>query len=157
MTKHGYTMGAFLAALVMVGLLSGLAHRPMQYAEGGQRHAFVAIAPSEAPALHNDTNQPASPQRENEPLVENEFITISVAYPNPASQQVNFQYRIHQPQQLFRIAISDVLGAEWRWYTLLPEESLLSINVEHLPPGVYFYSLWMKERIVVTRKLIVKH
>ena len=81
---------------------------------------------------------------------------LSNAYPNPASSSVNFDYSVVSGSAA-SIIIRNVLGLIVKDAPLKNVAGKLSVNALDLPDGVYFYSLNVDGKVVVTRKLIVKH
>ena len=89
-------------------------------------------------------------------LYESEDITLSDAYPNPVSEYAIIQYRFFDETMEAKILIHNVLGSIVGEYKLLPVENQLKISTQELNPGVYFYTLYLDNKGLVTKKLIVK-
>ena len=89
-------------------------------------------------------------------LYESEDITLSDAYPNPVSDKAIIQYRFFDETKDAKILIHNVLGSIVGEYKLLPTENQLKISTQELNPGVYFYTLYLDNKGLVTKKLIVK-
>ena len=89
-------------------------------------------------------------------LYESEDITLSDAYPNPVSDKAIIQYRFFDETKDAKILIHNVLGSIVGEYKLLPVENQLKISTLELNPGVYFYTLYLDNKGLVTKKLIVK-
>lgn len=157
--KHSYSVISFFLGLLVVGLLSGIAKRPMQdyVASVYKRTAHAAVA---VPMNDKDNPNATDKKTGEEPeefLVNLPQISISLAYPNPASEYVFFNYQIQDRTHRYFIGISDVLGAQSRMYPLDPDNRQIRIHLNEMVSGIYFYSLWMDDRVIATRKLIVKH
>jgi hypothetical protein len=89
-------------------------------------------------------------------LYESEDITLSDAYPNPVSDKAIIQYRFFDETKDAKILIHNVLGSIVGEYKLLPVENQIKISTLELNPGVYFYTLYLDNKGLVTKKLIVK-
>ena len=102
----------------------------------------------------------ADEPRSNELLFNNEHISVSSIYPNPASTSAAVKYRFAGGLREAKIVLCNVLGNVVGEYRLSPEArgmSELHISTTALASGVYFYTLSLDGRNVVTRKLIVRH
>jgi hypothetical protein len=77
-------------------------------------------------------------------------------FPNPADNIVNLTYEIKEPRTKAKMMIFNMLGSQIGEYILEETNSHLKINTSHLPPGVYFYSIYVNGNNQITKKLIVK-
>ncbi len=89
-------------------------------------------------------------------LFENEKISISTAYPNPAVENVSFDYKLSALAGNARITLSDVFGNKIGSYELSHEQTRLRISVHDLPESIYFYTLHVDGKVVITKKLVVR-
>jgi Secretion system C-terminal sorting domain len=102
-----------------------------------------------------------SPQNSSEIIIsgdklyENAHISVSTAYPNPAIENVNFNYKLSETAGDFKMVLTDVLGNQVGQYKLSKEFARLQIPVSQLPEGVYFYTLYSESKALITRKFIV--
>ncbi|WP_296618326.1 T9SS type A sorting domain-containing protein [Marivirga sp.] len=83
-------------------------------------------------------------------------ITVNSFFPNPAIKNAIMEYSINPYETEAKITIQNVLGSIVSSYDLSPDENKLNISTENLNPGVYFYTLFIKDEGLATRKLIVK-
>lgn len=83
-------------------------------------------------------------------------ITLSEIYPNPSNQVAQLDYELVNPNAKARIAINSFIGNPIAEYELDPQRNSLMINVSNFQPGVYFYTLFVDNKNVVTKKLQVK-
>jgi hypothetical protein len=83
-------------------------------------------------------------------------VVVSNIYPNPASDNVSFNYIFYDAQTSVKVVVRNVLGSMVGEYMLSAQERQLTIPVERFIPGVYFYTLWVNNKSVVTKKLIIK-
>ncbi len=99
----------------------------------------------------------------HEQLFTNEQISVSSIYPNPASNSASVKYRFLGGLREAKIVLCNVLGNVVGEYRLskasreAKELTELHIVTNSLASGVYFYTLSLDGRNVVTRKLIVRH
>lgn len=83
-------------------------------------------------------------------------ILISNFYPNPAIKFANMEYRLKPYQTNAKIVLQNVLGSKLKEYNLDPKDNKLRLLTENMSPGIYFYTLFIDEEGLATRKLIVK-
>ncbi len=81
---------------------------------------------------------------------------ISHPYPNPAGNKCEFTYFIPNNISNAKIVISDILGNRIYTVKLFPEKRKVTIDVSMLLSGIYFYSLLLNDKPVITRKLLVQ-
>lgn len=83
-------------------------------------------------------------------------ITIHDVYPNPISDQAFIDYKIHNESMKAKLVIHNILGSALGEYALPTFETKIKIQTEDLAAGVYFYTVYLDEEGVLTRKLIVR-
>lgn len=83
-------------------------------------------------------------------------IQISEIYPNPSNRVAQLDYEIINPKSKAKISINSFIGNPIAEYELDPTRNSLVINVAEFQPGVYFYTLFVDNKNVVTKKLQVK-
>ncbi len=83
-------------------------------------------------------------------------ITIHDVYPNPVIDQAFIDYRIYNEQLKAKVVIHNILGSPVGNYELPVYESKVKIQAEELTSGVYFYTVYLDNIGVLTRKLIVR-
>ncbi|MEN8249762.1 MAG: T9SS type A sorting domain-containing protein [Bacteroidota bacterium] len=83
-------------------------------------------------------------------------VDLNDVYPNPATEVAYFDYIIKNDSKEAKIIIHNVLGSIAGEYKLNPFEQQLKISVEDFNPGVYFYSLYIDNEGVATKKLVVR-
>jgi hypothetical protein len=84
------------------------------------------------------------------------FITIHDVYPNPVTDYANIEYQLHADQVKTKIVIHNILGNTVTQYDLSNAETKVKILAEQFSAGIYFYTLYIDNQGVMTRKLIVK-
>ena len=90
-------------------------------------------------------------------LFSNDKISISSIFPNPAGAYASIDYSLTNHTHTAKIILCNVLGNVVREYILVRDARRLNISTLELTSGVYFYSLYVDGKNVVTRKLIIKH
>jgi hypothetical protein len=83
-------------------------------------------------------------------------IKLSEIYPNPSNRVAQLDYELVNPKAKAKISINSFIGNPIAEYELDPERNSLVINVTDFQPGVYFYTLFVDNKNVVTKKLQVK-
>jgi len=83
-------------------------------------------------------------------------VVVNSFFPNPAVKNAIMEYSINPYETEAKIILQNVLGSIVNTYELSPDENKLNISTENLNPGVYFYTLSIKDEGLATRKLIIK-
>lgn len=83
-------------------------------------------------------------------------IILSDVYPNPSNRIAQFDYELKNTRIKARISINSFIGNPVADYELDPSRKSLVINVSDFNPGVYFYTLFLDNKNIVTKKLVVK-
>ena len=78
---------------------------------------------------------------------------ISNLYPNPAKNLVTIDYKINKPSY---VIIRNILGSEIKKVMLNTFESTHTIDISELISGTYFYSFVTEDKIIKTKRLIIK-
>ncbi|MEM0952494.1 MAG: T9SS type A sorting domain-containing protein, partial [Cyanobacteria bacterium P01_H01_bin.74] len=86
----------------------------------------------------------------------NSTLHVRDVYPNPANSEAVFEYEFFDAGLAAKISLHNILGTEFNAYTLDPGHRKLKIRTDHLSPGIYFYTLYINNENLVTRKLVVK-
>lgn len=83
-------------------------------------------------------------------------VTLHDVYPNPVTDHAFVDYSITDPQVKAKIVIHNILGNAMDEYLLPTAENMLKLRTESFTSGIYFYTLYIDNEGVITRKLIVK-
>lgn len=83
-------------------------------------------------------------------------IKLSDVYPNPSSRIAQLDYQFNNPRVKAKITINSFIGNPIAEYELDPERRTLSINVSEFKEGIYFYTLFLNNKNIVTKKLQIK-
>lgn len=84
------------------------------------------------------------------------FITIHDVYPNPVSDFAHIDYRLLTDRVKAKIVIHNILGSALTEYELPYLDNKVKIRADEFTAGIYFYTLYLDNEGVMTRKLIVK-
>ncbi|WP_041263736.1 T9SS type A sorting domain-containing protein [Bernardetia litoralis] len=84
-------------------------------------------------------------------------VEISEAYPNPAVNFVQFDYRIADKISEGKITVYNLLGSVIGSYNLNNYKNRIQIPVDNLKAGIYFYTISVNNKSLITKKFIVKH
>jgi hypothetical protein len=83
-------------------------------------------------------------------------ITVHDIYPNPAVEEAFVEYQLHSETLKAKIVVHNVLGSPLGNYDLPRSDLKIKINTDEFPAGVYFYTLYLDNDGILTRKLIVR-
>lgn len=83
-------------------------------------------------------------------------VRINDVYPNPVIDFAIIDYNILKEDVKAKIVIHNVLGSIIGEYDLAYLETKLKIKTDDFNPGVYFYTLYIDNDGIMTRKLIIR-
>lgn len=83
-------------------------------------------------------------------------ITIHDVYPNPIVDLSYIDYRIYNESLKAKVVIHNILGSPVGHYELPVYETKVKIQADELTSGVYFYTVYLDNIGVLTRKLVVR-
>jgi hypothetical protein len=99
-------------------------------------------------------------QVENKPderlIYESRTIRINDVYPNPVTEFAFIDYDLLDRDAEAKVIIHNVLGSAIAEYDLPYLEKRVKISADDLNAGVYFYTLYIDNEGVMSRKLIVR-
>jgi len=81
---------------------------------------------------------------------------ISGAFPNPAGDFAAVNYSLKAGFQ-GSVSVRNILGEEISKIVLPAESGRITISTRGISNGIYFYSLLVNEKVLQTKKLIVRH
>jgi hypothetical protein len=94
------------------------------------------------------------PEKHN--IYHSRIITVQELYPNPLTDVGYMDYKITSDRVKAKIVIHNILGNPVGEYDLPAYESKVKIRTDELNAGIYFYTLYLDNEGVMTRKLIVR-
>jgi hypothetical protein len=83
-------------------------------------------------------------------------ITIQDVYPNPVQEQAVIEYKINSESAKAQIVLHNILGKSMGEYDLPASETRVKILTDDLVSGVYFYTVYINNSGILTRKLIIR-
>lgn len=95
-------------------------------------------------------------KKERSMVFQSKDITIHDVYPNPVSDYAFIEYQLTNEAIKANVIIHNILGMPMGDYELPSFETRVKLFTEDLAPGVYFYTLYLDNDGVLTRKLIVR-
>ncbi|HEV8512005.1 MAG TPA: T9SS type A sorting domain-containing protein [Cyclobacteriaceae bacterium] len=95
-------------------------------------------------------------ERVQRSLYQSREIIIHDVYPNPVQDQAIIDYKMSNDGVKAKIVLHNVLGKPLGDYELTAEDTRIKIQTDELPTGVYFYTLYLNNNGVFTRKIMVR-
>jgi hypothetical protein len=89
-------------------------------------------------------------------IFQSKDISIQDVYPNPVQTQASIDYKLHSESVKARLTLHNILGKIMGDYDLPASETRVKIQADELTSGVYFYTVYIDNSGVLTRKLIVR-
>lgn len=115
---------------------------------------FNMINPTER--VETEINFSIAEKRKEDVLYTSNVLELSDVYPNPVVEKAIFKYNFLDPSKKAKIVVLNVLGSAVHQKELSPYETTAIINVDDLNPGVYFYTLYIDDEGVATKKMVVR-
>lgn len=103
-----------------------------------------------------DLNFAVEERSAKEDIFTHPHIVLHDVYPNPVVDFAYVNYDITSDDVEAKIVIHNILGNAIDEYSLPPTENKVKIRAESMNAGIYFYTLYLDNEGLVTRKLIVK-
>jgi hypothetical protein len=116
--------------------------------------AFNKFNPSHS--MEFDLNFIVEEKPEKQNLYHSRFITLHDVYPNPVVDQAVVDYKVNNDQVKAKIVVHNILGNVVGEYSLPHMENFVRVRTDDLSAGIYFYTLYVENEGVITRKLIVR-
>jgi hypothetical protein len=91
-----------------------------------------------------------------ENIYQSKHIQLHDVYPNPAIDHAFVNYKVLDDRIIAKIRVHNLLGNVVGEYDLGHAENFVRIRTEDLTSGIYFYTLYVDNESVMTRKLIVR-
>jgi hypothetical protein len=115
---------------------------------------FTKGNPSEA--LDYAVNFSVQEKGHKQILFKSKDITIQDVYPNPVQDLAYMDYHIHNESVTAKIIIHNILGRAVSELELSPFEDRVKIHSDEFVSGIYFYTIYVNNHGVLTRKLIIR-
>jgi hypothetical protein len=133
-----------------IGLETGL----ISGASSAKYIAYSRSSPLDIININFNFEVEEKPQKSN--IYSSPYITIYDVFPNPVVDFAQFQYQILNERINAAIVIHNILGNPIGEFELDRNETKLKIRTEDYSAGIYFYTLYIDNEGIMTRKLIVK-
>lgn len=96
-------------------------------------------------------------ERTEKPVIyHSKDITLQDVFPNPVQDYAFIDYRIHNENISAKLMIHNILGRPLNEVELPVSETRVKLQTEEFTSGIYFYTLYLDNNGVLTRKLIVR-
>lgn len=109
-----------------------------------------------AETVEFDLNFTVTERSERESVFSGAHIVLHEIYPNPIVDYAFINYEMTSDAVEAKIIIHNILGNPIDEYNLPSAENKVKIRAESMSAGIYFYTLYLDNEGVITRKLIVK-
>lgn len=103
-----------------------------------------------------DLNFAVEERSSKEDIYSSPHVILRDVYPNPVVDFAFVNYHIINEAVTAKIIIHNILGNPIDEYSLPSAENRVKIRAESMNAGIYFYTLYLDNEGVMTRKLIVK-
>ena len=80
---------------------------------------------------------------------------LGAVYPNPARDFATFDFEIKDSDAQVKVVIRNIIGSEVGQYRFESTERKLQMPVSHLNSGIYFYTLLVNDKNILTRKFMI--
>lgn len=107
-------------------------------------------------SLEFELNFSVEEKQDKQSIYSSRFVMLHDVYPNPVTDQAFVDYKILNDQIKAKLVVHNLLGNVVGEYSLPILENLIRVKTDDLAAGIYFYTLYVDDEGVMTRKLIVK-
>ncbi len=126
---------------------------PKSAAKSNTRTAAV----DNSPAVTSEGRSALTEEDREESLYSSEKLWVSNAYPNPADDVAELDYKFNGPVNEAKLTLLNVLGTPITDHELDRNEHKVRIATRHLDMGYYLYQLSVDGKKVATKRLLVRH
>jgi hypothetical protein len=116
----------------------------------------VVFAQSGASSEKNERSVILAKNNPENALYSQDDFYVSNVYPNPADEYIQIDYAIPANGAKVKLAFRNILGSLVSEYTLGSDKKKIKINTSELAPGIYFHTLYIDNKTIVTKKLVIK-
>jgi len=88
--------------------------------------------------------------------IEEQNNVITSVYPNPATDLINFNFATGNNITNGTITITDLSGKIVKTAIIPENPAIQSVDVSQLTQGVYIYSIYANNKVIATKKFVVK-
>jgi hypothetical protein len=83
-------------------------------------------------------------------------LVVHEIYPNPSSSVAYIDYELYNDKKSAKILIHNILGTPLGEQELPANDTRTKILTEDLSPGIYFYTVYLDNEGLITRKMVVR-
>ena len=109
-----------------------------------------------ANAVEHEVAYSVEDEGDKEIIFNSEDVRINDVYPNPVVDFAIIDYNVLKEDVSAKIVIHNVLGSIIGEFELTYLETKLKIKTDELNAGVYFYTLYIDNDGIMTRKLVIR-
>lgn len=95
-------------------------------------------------------------RQDKQSIYSSRFVMLHDVYPNPVTDHATVDYKILNDDIKAKLVVHNLLGNVVGEYSLPNVENLVRVKTDDLAAGIYFYTLYVDDEGVMTRKLIVR-
>jgi hypothetical protein len=107
-------------------------------------------------SIEFDLNFIVEEKPEKQSIYSSRFVTLHDVYPNPVIDHAVVNYKVNKEDVEAKIVVHNILGNVVGEYNLPAMENFVRVRTDDLSAGIYFYTLYVDNEGVITRKLIVR-
>ncbi|MGC3943357.1 MAG: T9SS type A sorting domain-containing protein [Chryseolinea sp.] len=115
---------------------------------------YNRVNPAQPFEFELNFNVEERPEKEN--IYSSRYVTLHDVYPNPVVDQAVVDYKILNDRIKAKLVVHNLLGNVVGEYSLPSFENFVRVKTDELTAGIYFYTLYVDDESVMTRKLIVR-
>jgi hypothetical protein len=103
-----------------------------------------------------DLNFAVEEKQEKENIFFSQDISIKDIYPNPVIENAYIDYNLTSERVKAKIVVHNILGNAVGEYSLPSGQNIVRIKIDDVSAGIYFYTLYLNEESVFTRKMMIR-
>lgn len=103
-----------------------------------------------------DVNFTVEEKDEKQSIFLSKDITIKDIYPNPVLDDAFVDYNLTSDRMKAKIVVHNILGNTVGEYSLPAGENIVRIKIDDVSAGIYFYTLYLNNESVYTRKMMIR-
>lgn len=132
-------------------------YRSLLIAKSSAKPSARTAATDNSPAVTSEGRPALTEDDREESLYSTEKLWVSNAYPNPADDVTELDYKFNGPVNEAKLTLLNVLGTPITEHELDRNEHKVRIATRHLDMGYYLYQLSVDGKKVATKRLLVRH
>ncbi len=103
-----------------------------------------------------DLNFNVEERQEKQNIYSSKLVTLHDVYPNPVVDQAVVDYKVLDDRAKAKLVVHNLLGNIVGEYNLPTMDNFVRLKTDDLAAGIYFYTLYVNNESVMTRKLVVR-